>query len=78
MSDKDPTSPEFDRLRKWVETALQRQNEASRGAPAVSNDKLIVQLKEWCQQAEATGIQALQEFSDRLKQYTLAPASAAV
>lgn len=61
---------------KTVHEYRERLRELWSGA-AVSNDKLIAQLKEWCQQAEATGIQALQEFSDRLKKYTLAPAPVA-
>ncbi|NNF16350.1 MAG: acyl-CoA desaturase [Gammaproteobacteria bacterium] len=43
----------------------------------VSNDKLIQQLKDWCKEAEATGIRALQEFSQHLKTYTLQPQPAA-
>ena len=35
----------------------------------VSNDKLVRQLREWCARAEASGIQALQEFSARLRGY---------
>ncbi len=62
---------------KTVHEYRERLRELWSGA-TVSNDKLIVQLKEWCQQAEATGIQALEEFSDRLKQYTLAPSPVAV
>ncbi len=60
---------------KTVHEYRERLREIWSGA-TVSNDKLIQQLKEWCQQAEATGIQALQDFSDRLKNYTLAPATA--
>jgi stearoyl-CoA desaturase (delta-9 desaturase) len=30
-------------------------------------------LQEWCRQAEATGIAALQEFARRLRRYTLQP-----
>ncbi|MEM7081505.1 MAG: fatty acid desaturase [Pseudomonadota bacterium] len=60
---------------KTVHEYRERLRELWSGA-TVSNDKLLQQLKEWCQQAEDTGIQALQEFSDRLKRYTLAPAAA--
>jgi stearoyl-CoA desaturase (delta-9 desaturase) len=35
----------------------------------VSNDNLVQQLKDWCHQAEASGIEALQEFSARLRGY---------
>ena len=41
----------------------------------ISNEKLLAQLKEWCQQAEASGIRSLQEFSERLRSYTMQPAS---
>ena len=35
------------------------------------NEKLLQALQEWCQQAEATGVQALEEFAQRLKGYSL-------
>lgn len=34
--------------------------------------ELMTSLSDWCKQAEMTGIKALEEFSARLKQYTLA------
>jgi len=40
----------------------------------VSNEKLLDQLCQWCQEAEASGIQALEDFADRLRSYQLAPA----
>lgn len=46
------------------------------GATNMSNDKLIAQLREWCQSAEASGIRVLQEFAGRLQGYTLAPTAA--
>jgi stearoyl-CoA desaturase (delta-9 desaturase) len=33
-------------------------------------------LRDWCREAEASGVAALQEFSARLKGYALVPASA--
>ena len=39
----------------------------------VSNDVLVRQLREWCTRAEASGIEALQEFSARLRGYLPAP-----
>ena len=42
----------------------------------VSNDKLVAQLKEWCVQAEASGIKSLQDFSARLREYLPQPAMA--
>jgi stearoyl-CoA desaturase (delta-9 desaturase) len=40
----------------------------------VSNEALVRQLREWCARAEASGIEALQEFSARLRGYLPAPA----
>jgi stearoyl-CoA desaturase (delta-9 desaturase) len=40
---------------------------------AASHELLLQALQEWCQQAEATGVQALQDFAQRLKGYTLQP-----
>jgi stearoyl-CoA desaturase (delta-9 desaturase) len=37
----------------------------------VTNEGLIAQLKEWCAQAEASGIKSLQEFAGRLRCYAL-------
>jgi len=39
-----------------------------------SQEMLRKALQDWCQQAEATGIAALQEFSRRLRGYSLQPA----
>lgn len=36
---------------------------------ATSNDRLIAQVREWCAQAEASGIRALQDFAASLKSY---------
>jgi stearoyl-CoA desaturase (delta-9 desaturase) len=43
-----------------------------RSAP--SQEALLKALQEWCQQAEATGIQALESFARRLRGYSLQPA----
>jgi stearoyl-CoA desaturase (delta-9 desaturase) len=40
----------------------------------VSNDQLVKQLREWCNQAEASGIEALRQFSARLRGYLPDPA----
>ncbi len=40
---------------------------------SVTRDSLVQYLQEWCQQAEATGIEALQEFSRNIRAYTLEP-----
>jgi len=39
----------------------------------VSNEKLLLQLKGWCAEAEASGIRSLQEFAFRLQGYMLQP-----
>jgi stearoyl-CoA desaturase (delta-9 desaturase) len=41
---------------------------------AESQEMLLKALQEWCQQAEESGIAALQEFSRRLRGYSLQPA----
>ena len=43
------------------------------GGANVSNEKLLQQLKDWCREAEESGIQALEDFAARLKNYHLAP-----
>jgi stearoyl-CoA desaturase (delta-9 desaturase) len=40
---------------------------------AANNEQLLQALQEWCQRAEATGIKALQDFADSLKNYSMAP-----
>jgi len=40
----------------------------------VSNDELLQQLKKWCHEAEASGIQVLEDFAARIRSYHLAPA----
>ena len=40
----------------------------------VSNEKLLSQLKEWCAQAEASGIKVLQDFAETLRGYAMRPA----
>jgi stearoyl-CoA desaturase (delta-9 desaturase) len=44
-----------------------------RNAP--SQEALLKSLQDWCQQAEATGIQALETFARNLRGYTLKPSS---
>ena len=38
---------------------------------SATHESLILALQEWCQQAEASGIEALQEFAQTLRTYTL-------
>ena len=40
----------------------------------VDHDALLFALREWCRQAEAAGISALQDFARGLRGYTLANA----
>lgn len=40
----------------------------------VSNEKLLAQLRQWCHEAEASGIKVLEDFALRLRSYQLAPA----
>jgi stearoyl-CoA desaturase (delta-9 desaturase) len=39
----------------------------------VSNDRLVKELKEWCNRAEASGIDALHDFSAQLRGYLPQP-----
>ena len=43
---------------------------------AATQENLLRSLEDWCHQAEATGIKALEDFSARLRTYTLTPAYA--
>jgi stearoyl-CoA desaturase (delta-9 desaturase) len=38
----------------------------------VSNERLLQQLKDWCAEAEASGIKSLEDFAARLRSYQLA------
>jgi stearoyl-CoA desaturase (delta-9 desaturase) len=40
----------------------------------VSNEKLLQQLRDWCHEAEASGIEVLEEFAARVRSYQLSPA----
>ena len=57
---------------KTVDEFRQRLQSIWEGA-AVSNERLVAQLKEWCQQAEASGERVLQDFARSLRSYTTAP-----
>jgi len=52
---------------------MRRELTALWGRSNVTKEQLIVQLQDWCQRAEASGMQALQDFSLRLRRYTLKP-----
>jgi stearoyl-CoA desaturase (Delta-9 desaturase) len=43
---------------------------------ATTQENLIQALQDWCHEAEATGIHALREFSNKLRTYSLVPAAA--
>jgi len=43
---------------------------------ATTQENLIQALQDWCHEAEATGIHALREFSNKLRTYSLVPATA--
>ena len=72
-----------DRSRGMLEAALERfaalrtvyqfreRLQAIWDRSATSHDKLLQALQEWCQQAEATGVEALEMFARRLKGYSL-------
>ncbi len=62
----------FNKLR--VVYQYRQQLQAVWARQAISQEQLLKGLQEWCQQAEATGITALQEFSQRLRGYSLQPA----
>ncbi len=51
----------------------ERLRELWSGAANMSNDKLLAQLRDWCAEAEASGIKALQDFARKLRGYTIAP-----
>ncbi len=61
------------RLRKVYTMKQALQGIWSRSAG--SHEALISALEEWCRTAEESGIEALREFSRRMRGYTLAPAT---
>jgi len=71
-------------LREWVEarprihTLVQHRAQLVQVLEARSHDaaERLRQLQAWCQEAEASGIRALQEYSARLKGYSLQSAHA--
>jgi len=42
----------------------------------ITNDTLVAQLKDWCAEAEASGVEVLAEFSESLREYIMQPQSA--
>jgi stearoyl-CoA desaturase (delta-9 desaturase) len=58
---------------KTVHEFRERLSEIWSGAN-VSNEKLLQQLREWCREAEASGIKVLEDFAERLRSYQMSPA----
>jgi len=46
------------------------------GRSTLSNEKLLLRLQQWCHEAEQTGIDSLQQFSQTMRTYTLPPMAA--
>ncbi len=71
--------------RKWLAQALEQHKslqtvyamrqklQAIWQRSAATHEPLLLALEEWCHQAEATGIQALRDFSRKLRTYSLVP-----
>jgi len=55
---------------------LRQEFEAIWNRRSLSVEQAIAALQQWCQQAEASGIAAYEEFSRRLRTYTIKPAIA--
>ncbi len=49
--------------------AMRRELAAVWGRSTASREQLVRQLQDWCRRAEASGIQALADFSQRLRSY---------
>ncbi len=62
---------------RTVHEFRERLSELWNGAN-VNNEKLLAQLREWCAEAEASGIKSLEDFAERLRCYRLQPGSAAI
>jgi stearoyl-CoA desaturase (delta-9 desaturase) len=60
---------------RTVEEFRQRLQAIWDGA-TVSNERLVAQLREWCQQAEASGERVLQDFARTLRGYRMAGGTA--
>lgn len=59
---------------KTVYEYREKLSEIWSGATNVSNENLLEQLRQWCRDAEASGIQVLEDFAARIRSYHLAPA----
>ncbi len=63
----DAALPKSQTLQTMV--AMRRELAALWGRSAASSEQLVRQLQDWCRRAEASGIEALEEFSRRLRSY---------
>ncbi|WP_372522996.1 fatty acid desaturase [Sulfuricaulis sp.] len=73
--------------RKWLDTVLENNGTLKTvyvmkqklqdvwQRSATTQDHLLQALQEWCREAEATRIEALRHFSQKLRTYTLVPAA---
>ena len=71
--------------RKWLDTVLENNGTLKTvyvmkqklqdvwQRSATTQEHLLQALQEWCREAEATGIEALHHFSQKLRTYTLVP-----
>ena len=71
--------------RKWLDKALENNGTLKTvyvmkqklqdvwQRSATTQEHLLQALQEWCHEAEATGIESLHQFSQKLRTYTLAP-----
>jgi len=71
--------------RKWLDTVLENNGTLKTvyvmkqklqdvwQRSAATQEHLLQALQEWCREAEATGIEALHHFSQKLRTYTLVP-----
>ena len=59
---------------KTVHEFREKLSEIWSGATNVSNESLLEQLRQWCREAEASGIQVLEDFAARLRSYQMATA----
>ena len=74
--------------RKWLDTVLENNGTLKTvyvmkqklqdvwQRSAATQEHLLQALQEWCREAEATGIEALRNFSQKLRTYTLVPVPA--
>jgi stearoyl-CoA desaturase (delta-9 desaturase) len=65
LLEKSPTLATVVQYRKQLHEVWERTT--------ASQDALLQSLQEWCRQAEASGIRALEEFAHNLRRYTLQP-----